>query len=187
VPHDDDITEMLLAATSGSSDASNRLYPLIYDDLRRMARRQLSRERPDHTLRPTELVHETYLRLFDQTRCEWKDRSHFLGVACRAMRQILVEHARHRGRQKRGGGLRPVSLDRALEIGSEDFDTTLLALDLALDKLAKAHPEKAQIVEMHFFGGLTHQECADVLGVSARTVARYWEFAQAWLSRELTA
>lgn len=183
----DDVTKVLLLASAGSPGAAERLYALLYEELRAIAARHMSRERPDHTLQATELVHEAYVRLVDGTRCEWKDRTHFLAVASRAMRRILVDHARARSSGKRWGGLKKVPLDDAVAIGSDDASATVLALDMALEKLARSQPEKARVVEMHFFGGLTHEECAGVLGISPRTVARYWEYAQAWLYREMTA
>jgi RNA polymerase sigma factor (TIGR02999 family) len=159
----------------------------LYDELRRIAARHLGRERPNHTLQPTELVHEAYVRLVDSTRCEWKDRTHFLAVASRAMRRILVDHARSRSREKRWGGLQKVSLDEALLLAADDAHAIVLEMDIALDKLARERPEPARVVEMHFFGGLTHKECAEAMGISPRTVSRYWEFAQAWLYREIAA
>lgn len=182
-----DTTAVLLEVTSGSARATDRLLSIVYDDLREAATRLLRRERPDHTLRATELVHEAYLRLIDQTRCEWQNRAHFLGVASRAMRRILVDHARRRGSQKRGSGLVRVLFDEALIIGTEQADEMLLSLERALEKLAARYPEPARVVEMRFFGGLTNDECACVLGLSPRSASRHWEFAQAWLYREIGA
>lgn len=178
-------TGLLQEATRGSSDAAERLLPLVYEELRAMADRFLRRERPDHTLQATELVHEAYLRLIDQTRCRWQNEAHFLAVASQAMRRILVDHARRRKSDKRGGGQPKLSLDEAVTVGSDEMSVTLLALDLALGKLAVQHAEIARVVEMRFFGGLTNDECACVLGVSPRTVSRHWEFAQTWLYREM--
>jgi RNA polymerase sigma factor (TIGR02999 family) len=186
-PERHDVTEVLLRAADGSAEASDRLYSLLYEELRKMAGRHMRKERQDHTLQPTELVHEAYVRLIDQTRCQWRNRAHFLAVASRAMRRILVDHARGRARAKRGGGWDKRPLEEAMSITSAENPTTILALDKALDRFAQKQPEKARIVEMHFFGGLTHQECADVLGISARTVLRHWEYAQAWLYREMSA
>jgi RNA polymerase sigma factor (TIGR02999 family) len=176
-----------LEAAEGSAAASEQLYGLLYEELRRMAGRHLRRERKDHTLQPTELVNEAYLRLVDQTRCQWKNRTHFLAIASRAMRRILVDHARDRVCLKRGGGWKKVPLDEALGVGTADDPARILTLDIALGKLAAREPDKARVVEMHFFGGLTHEECAQVLGVSSRTVIRHWEYAQAWLYREMIA
>ena len=180
-----DVTSVLLETTGGSPQAAHRLFSLLYDDLRGRAAALLSRERPGHTLRSTDLVHEAYLRLADQTRCQWKDRAHFLAFASQAMRRILVDHARRRGSQKRGARCEKVVLDEALVIGTEETDESLRSLDEALTALAGQHPQAARVVEMRFFGGLTHDECACVLGFSPRTASRYWEFAQAWLYREM--
>lgn len=181
-----DITAVLQKATHGSPEAAERLLGLVYEELRGIAGRILRRERPDHTLQATELVHEAYLRLIDQTRCEWQNQAHFLAVASQAMRRILVDHARRRDSDKRGGGVGKLSLDNALTIGSEAMSSTLLALDLALVKLSSQYPEIGRVVEMRCFGGLTHEQCACVLGASPRTVSRHWEFAQAWLYREMS-
>jgi RNA polymerase sigma factor (TIGR02999 family) len=172
--------------TGGAPGASEELFALVYDELRRLAGSYLRRERPDHTLRPTELVHEAYLRLVDAKVCRVENRAQFLGIASRAMRQILVEHARRRGRRKRGGGWKRVTLDDAFHADSDVSATTLLALNMALEKFATNQPDQAHVVDLHFFGGLTHAECAEVMGVSERTVARYWAYAQAWLCREMS-
>jgi RNA polymerase sigma factor (TIGR02999 family) len=182
-----DVTEVLLRVAQGAQGASEELYTMLYDELRRMAQRQLRRERPNHTLQPTELVHEAYVRLIDMTRSPWKNRAHFFAIASRVMRRILVDHARSRGRQKRGGGWQRVPFEAALEVGTGDDPMPVLALDAALGRLAEKQPDKARVVEMHFFGGLTHEECAEVLGVSSRTVLRYWEYSKAWLYREMSA
>jgi RNA polymerase sigma factor (TIGR02999 family) len=180
-----DPTRLLHETTSGSPEASDRLLELLYEELHTRAERFLRRERPDHTLQATELVHEAYLKLVDQTRCEWQNRAHFLAIASVAMRRILVDHARRRGGAKRAGGAVKLPLEEALTVGKEDSDTTMLALNMALDKLNRRHPGIARVVEMRYFGGLTHDESACVLGVSPRTISRRWEFAQAWLYREM--
>jgi RNA polymerase sigma factor (TIGR02999 family) len=180
-----DATALLLETTQGSPQAVEDLLSLVYDDLRDAAARLLRGERPDHTLQATELVHEAYVRLADQSRCEWKNRAHFFAVASRAMRRILVDHARRRGSQKRGSGQAKVDLDEALTIGSEGTDELVLNLEEALSKLAVQYPDAAKVVEMRFFGGLTHEECACVMGFSPRTASRHWSFAQAWLYREI--
>jgi RNA polymerase sigma factor (TIGR02999 family) len=180
-----DTTSLLLEASGGSAQATDRLLVVVYDDLREAAARLLRGERSDHTLRATELVHEAYLRLVDQTRCEWQNRAHFFGVASRAMRNILIDHARRRTSQKRGGGHVRISFDEALVIGTETADAMLLLLERGLKKLARQYPEAARIVEMRFFGGLTNEECACVMGFSPRSASRQWEFAQAWLYREI--
>lgn len=182
-----DVTEILQLAAGGSPDAAEQLYSLLYEELRKMAGRHLQKERPDHTLQATELVHEAYVRLIDQTRCRWQSRAHFLAIASRAMRRILVDHARGRARAKRGGGWEKVPFEQALTLGNPEAETIVLDLDSALSKLADHEPDKARVVEMHFFGGLTHEECAEIMGTSVRTIARYWEYAQAWLHREMTA
>ena len=183
----DDVTEILQLAAGGSPIAAEQLYSLLYEELRRLAARHLRKERPDHTLQATELVHEAYVRLIDQTRAQWQSRAHFLAIASRAMRRILVDHARGRARAKRGGGWEKVPFEQALTLGNPETETIVLELDLALSKLADHEPDKARVVEMHFFGGLTHEECAEIMGISVRTIARHWDYAQAWLHREMTA
>ncbi|MHC5114895.1 MAG: ECF-type sigma factor [Planctomycetota bacterium] len=180
----DDITRILERASSGERGAVDELLPHVYDELRRLAESHLQRERPDHTLQATALVHEAYLKLVDQTRAEWRGRAHFFAVAAQAVRRILVDHARGKGRQKRGGGRRALTLDDALVFG-EDDSTDLLDLDDALGRLAGEHPDKVRVVELRFFGGLTSDEAAEVLGVTTRTVERQWQFARAWLYREI--
>jgi len=180
-----DPTTLLIETTQGSAHAVDDLLALVYDDLREAAARLLRNERPDHTLQATELVHEAYLRLVDQTRCEWQDRAHFFAVASRAMRRILVDHARRRGSRKRGSGQAKVDLEEALVVGSERSDELVLELEDALSKLSVHYPDAARVVEMRFFGGLTHDECACVMGFSRRTATRHWSFAQTWLYREI--
>jgi RNA polymerase sigma factor (TIGR02999 family) len=180
-----DVTSVLREATDGSTPAAHQLFAVLYDELRERAAVLMSRERPGHTLRATDLVHEAYLRLADQTRCRWQDRAHFLAIASQAMRRVLVDHARRRGTEKRGAGQVMLSLEEALVVGTDDADRVLRSLDDALEALAKQHPTAARVVEMRFFGGLTHEECACVMGFSPRTASRHWEFAQAWLYREL--
>ncbi|MFN8176443.1 MAG: ECF-type sigma factor [bacterium] len=186
MPERGDLTDVLLRAAAGSSADADRLFPLVYEELRAIAGSLLRRERPDHTLQATELVHEAYRRLVDSSRCEWNGRAHFFAVAGRAMRRVLVDHARRRGAGKRGGRWQKVPLERALEVGAEDADEITLALGEALERLEAVQPEKARVVEMRFYAGLNEEECAAVLGVSRRTVARHWEYARAWLYRELT-
>lgn len=155
----------------------------VYDELRRLAANYLGRERVDHTLQPTALVHEAYLRLVSQTSVEWRNRDHFVGLAARMMRRVLIDHARGHRRDKRGGGLKLalVDTDGVAEAEGED----LVALDEALNRLARKHPQKSRVVELRFFGGLSIQETARVLQVSDSTVERDWKFARAWLAREL--
>jgi RNA polymerase sigma factor (TIGR02999 family) len=180
-----DVTQILLRASAEAPASCDLLYSLVYQELRDIAGRRLWRERPDHTLQATALVNEAYLRMVDQTRCEWRNRVQFLAVAGQAMRRILVDHARSRLRQKRGGGAEKLPLEAALTLGEEGTDATVLALEAALQRFERIHPDKARVVELRFFAGLTQDECAVELGVSSRTVARYWDYAQAWLYREM--
>ncbi len=181
-----DVTLLLQAATAGEPGAVRDLFAAVYDDLRRRARAHLARERPDHTLQPTALVHEAFMRLVDQDRAVWQNRAHFLAVAAQAMRRILVDHARARNSLKRPGGKVHLDLDEALVLGDEAADPVVIALDDALRRLEKEEPQIAQVVELRFFGGLTQDECAQLLGISRRTVCRHWDYAQAWLYRELS-
>jgi RNA polymerase sigma factor (TIGR02999 family) len=181
-----DVTSLLAAASDGDPAALDRALPLIYDDLRRQAERLLRRERADHTLQPTALVHEAYLRLVDQTRVDWQSRGHFLAVAAIAMRRILVNHAKAKGRLKRGGGGRRVDLDQLVAItGATDPD--LVALDEALTRLADIDARKVRVVEMRFFAGLSIEETAEALAIAPATVKRDWTMAKAWLLREMTS
>ena len=184
-PTDLDVSVLLRAWSDGDAKALDQLTPIVYDELRRLARRYLRSERRDHSLQTTALVNEAYLRLVDHTRMEWQDRAHFFAVSAQVMRRILVDHARRRN-AKRGRGLRRVSLEEATMIGSER-PTDLAALDDALTSLAERDPRKAQVVEMRFFGGLSVEESAEVLGVSPVTVMREWRTAKAWLYRELAS
>jgi RNA polymerase sigma factor (TIGR02999 family) len=182
----DTVARLLAAAKAGDARAAEALADLVYAELRRLARQQLRRERPGQTLQPTALANEAWMRLMGARVFEAHDRSHFLGVAARAMRQILVEKARARRAAKRGGAPERVTLDEAL-LGGAERPIDLLALDEALGRLAAAHPEHARLVELRFFAGLTVEEAADVLGSSPATVKRHWTFAKAWLVRELEA
>lgn len=179
-----DITGLLIAWRQGDGGALERLFPLIYDELRRIAHRQLSRERAGHTLSTTALVNEAYLKLVDETRVAWVDRTHFLAVAARVMRHILVDYARRHRAAKRGGGGQRVDLDDAMIAATERAET-LLALDEALTRLAKLDERMSRVVECRFFGGLTDEETGDALGVDARTVRRDWVKAKGWLYQEL--
>jgi len=180
----DDVTQILIEASEGRSGAVDRLLPAVYDELRSIASRYLSRERKDHTLQATALVHEAYLNLVDQTRVEWKNRAHFFGVAATAMRRILINHALRKKTAKRGGDRRRVEWDEALAL-FEERALDLLALDEALDRLAEIDPRGARMVELRFFAGLDVKEVAEVLGVSTRTVEREWRMARAWLRNEI--
>jgi RNA polymerase sigma factor (TIGR02999 family) len=160
--------------------------PLVYEELRRLARAYLRRERGDHTLQPTALVNEAYLKLVDQASVSWQNRHHFYGIAARMMRRVLVDHARERAAEKRGGARRRVSLEEA-DVTTFERAAELVALDEALQKLSAVFPRKAQVVEMRFFGGFGVDEAAEILGVSDKTVMREWESAKLWLYRELDA
>jgi RNA polymerase sigma-70 factor (ECF subfamily) len=178
------VTALLKRASDGDDSAINRLVPLVYDELRALAESYLMRERANHTLQATALVHEAYLRLVDQRDIRWKNRAHFFAVAAQAIRRILVDHARGHRRAKRGGDRQRVRLDE--DVASlEERDLDLLALDEALERLARLHERQARIVELHFFGGLSFKDVAAFLGVSARTVDGDWSMARAWLRREL--
>jgi RNA polymerase sigma factor (TIGR02999 family) len=178
------VTQLLRAWTGGSDQALEALLPLVEGELRRLARGYLARERKDHTLQTTALVNEAFVRLVDARSIPWQGRAHFLGIAARLMRRVLVDHARTRGYRKRGGDLQRVSLDEAMVV-SRDLDVNLLALDRALDRLAEADPRKVRVIEMRFFGGLTVDETAEALQVSADTVKRDWRLAKLWLLRDL--
>ena len=180
----DDITGLLMAWGSGDKAALDRLMPLLYQELRRLARRQMRRERQGDTLQTTALVNEAYLRLVDYERVQARDRNHFLAIAAQAMRRILVERARNRRSDKRGSNPQRISLDEVTEV-AEARAADLLALDEALQALSTIDPRKAQLVELRYFGGLTIEETANVLGVSTPTVERDWHTARIWLHREI--
>lgn len=179
-----DVTQLLAAWSDGDQKARERLIPLVYGELRRLAHRYLRRERPDHTLQPTALVHETYFKLVNQTEVRWQNRAHFIGLAAQLMRRILVEHARRLHADKRAGASQKVTLDEYLGL-SAGQDINLMALDDAVTALADLDPQQSRIVELRFFGGLTVDETAEVLGVSPRTVDREWRMAKAWFQSEL--
>ena len=179
-----DATGLLRAWNDGDESALNQLMPLIERELHRLARAYMQRERQGHTLQATALVNEVFLRLADGSTPEWRDRAHFVGVAARLMRRVLVDHARSRGYQKRGGGAQPVPLDEAMAVTSE-MTIEVLAVDRALDAFAQIDARKSQVVELRFFGGLSVEETAEVLGISVETVKRDWRFAKLWLAREL--
>jgi RNA polymerase sigma factor (TIGR02999 family) len=178
-----DVSVLLRAWNGGDQSALDKLTPIVYGELHRLARRYMRRERPGHSLQATALVNEAYMRLVGYTRMRWQDRAHFFAVAAQLMRRILVEHSR-RHNLKRGGDVPHVSLDEAVLVGADD-DVDLVALDDAMTVLARLDPRKAQVVEMRFFGGLRVDETAAVLGVSPVTVKRDWRAAKAWLYREL--
>lgn len=180
----DQATRLLIDWSRGDREAAERLMPLVYDELRMLARGYLQRERSDHTLQATGLVHEAYLRLVDQDTTDWKNRAHFFWIAAQAMRRILVEHARRHRAEKRGGAMERVKFDEAL-IPATGRSVDLLALDDALKELAQLRPQQSQIVELRFFGGMTIEEAAEVLDVSPRTVKREWRMARAWLRKTM--
>jgi RNA polymerase sigma factor (TIGR02999 family) len=179
-----EVTQLLIDWSNGDQNAFERLLPLVYGELRRLAGRHLARERRDHTLQSTAVVHEAYLRLIDQNRVQWKNRAQFFGVASQMIRRILVDHARSHQAAKRGAGAVKLSLDEAIAVpGGKDLD--LVALDDALKSLTEMDEQQARIVELRFFGGLSIEETAEVLAVSPATVKRDWAMAKAWLYREL--
>jgi RNA polymerase sigma factor (TIGR02999 family) len=180
---DRDITRLLIQWKDGSADALDQLLPLVYDELRALARSYLRRERREHTLQATALVHELFLRFAHEGRTDWQDRSHFFGIAARAMRQILVAHARQHSAQKRGGGVNHVALSDVPDPADPSVD--LLALDTALASLADLDEMQARIVELRYFGGYTIDETAEILESSPATISREWQTARAWLYREL--
>ena len=181
----EDVTALLARWSRGDSDALDALMPIIYTECRRIAARQLALERRDHSLDPTALVHELYLRLVDQQRASWENRAQFFGVAARLMRRVLVDHARARHAEKRGGDAVFVSLDAAADTPDDSHVADVLAIDEALERLAAHDPEQVQIVELRYFAGLTVEETARVVRRSPRTVKREWRLAKAWLYQEL--
>jgi RNA polymerase sigma factor (TIGR02999 family) len=186
VPTPPDVTGLLDEWSRGDRGALDRLLPLVYAELRRVATRQLRRERPGHSLQPTALVHEAYLRLVGQQKVDWRNRAHFFGVAAQVMRRVLVDHARRHLAAKRGDGVQPVSIEQAMDT-CRAYEIPILDLDDALGRLEKLDPGLSQIVELRAFGGLTIEEAAHVLNVSPSTAKREWRTAKAWLTRELRA
>ena len=180
------VTELLANARSGDASALANVFPLIYDELQRLAQMQLQREPDGHTLSPTALVHEAYMRLIDYNRMEWTGRAHFLAVAATAMRRILVDHARSHRSIKRGGELRRVPIE-SVDMATDDRAELLIAVDDALGKLREVDARQAQVVECRFFGGMTEEETAEALGIGLRTAKRDWAKAKVWLHREIAA
>ena len=180
----EEVTILLGQLAEGNDAAASKLIPIVYDELRRLAGGYMRRERIDHTLQPTALVHEAYLKLIEQRAVDWQGRAHFFGIAAQVMRRILIDHARGHIRDKRGGGAIPVPLDDAL-LFSPERSSELIKLDESLERLAKLDPRQSRIVELRFFGGLTVEETADMLGISAKTVKRDWSMARAWLHGEM--
>jgi RNA polymerase sigma-70 factor (ECF subfamily) len=181
-----DVTQLLLKWSNGSQEAFGDLLPLVYKELQKIAHRYLSRERSSNTLQTTALVHEAYLKLIDQNRVQWQNRAHFFGIAAQAMRRILVDNARQRLADKRGAGAEKVALDEGLVDISDERAGSLIDLDEALQKLAEIDAQKSQLVELRYFGGLSIEETAEVLGVSIATVNRQWRTAKAWLYKEIS-
>lgn len=183
-PPEETITQILCDLREGKRVSTNEFFHLVYAELRQLAAQQMARERPDHTLVPTALVHEAFMRLFGEKLPSWENRAHFFGAAAQAMRRVLVDHARKHQAQKRGGGRKRVTLDE--NVSTSDVATDeVLEVDAALKKLSELDPRKGKLVELRFFGGLSVEQTAHVLGVSQRTVKRDWSYAQAWLYREV--
>jgi len=185
-PSSQEVTQMLIRWSDGDRAALDELTPIVYDELRRLARHYMSRERPGHTLQTTALVNEAYLRLVEGRSVRWQNRAHFFAVSAQVMRHILIDHARSYGREKRGGALRKFTLDEAA-VMSEERAAELLALDDALSELALVDERKSRIVELRYFGGLNHEETAEVLKTSPATVRREWSAAKAWLYKAVTS
>jgi RNA polymerase sigma factor (TIGR02999 family) len=180
-----EVTQLLLDWSRGDQAALDKLMPLVYGELRRMANRYMRREHVGHTLQTTALINEAYLRLIEQQRVQWHNRAHFFAISAKLMRRILVDHARSHTRAKRGGGVLKVSLNEAV-VPSKERAAELVALDDALMRLATIDPRKSQVVELRFFGGLSVEETAEVLKVTPMTVTRDWKTAKAWLHREMS-
>jgi RNA polymerase sigma factor (TIGR02999 family) len=180
------VTQLLTAWSDGDQTAREQLMPLVYEELHRLAHRYMKRESPGHTLQTSALVNEAFVRLVDQKNVRWQNRAHFFGIAAQLMRRILVDHARGRQTAKRGGGLNPVSFDDGLYV-SDERSAEVVAVHEALEQLSKFDSRKGQIVELRFFGGMSIDETAEVLGVSPGTVMRDWTLAKAWLHREMSA
>src|SRR5262249_47606958 len=185
IPASQDVTQLLVDWSNGDRAALEKLLPLVNAELRQLARRYMRREPPGHTLQTSALVNEAYLRLIDQKNVQWQNRAHFFAIAAQLMRRILIDHARRRQYAKRGGGALKVSLDEAAAV-TEARAAELLAVDEALQKLTAMDARKGRIVELRFFGGLTEEETAEVMGISTPTVQREWRAAKAWLRRMLT-
>ena len=184
-PISSEITQMLIELTDGNSEVVNQILPHIYDELRKLAGSYLRRERSDHTLQPTALVHEAYMKLIDQKQVKWQNRAPFFGIAAQVMRRILMDHARKHKAEKRGGEADKLPLEEEILLVSQESSSQLIALDDALKALAELDPQKAKIVELRYFGGLSIEETAEVTGVSVPTVNRQWKTAKAWLYGQL--
>ncbi|MBA2526309.1 MAG: sigma-70 family RNA polymerase sigma factor [Pyrinomonadaceae bacterium] len=184
IPSRKDVTDLLIDWSKGDQEALNKLMPLVYDELHRLASRYLRHERPGHTLQTTALVHEAYLKLVDQKKTDWQNRVQFFAAAAQVMRHILVDYARSHRALKRGGDYCRLSLDEAV-MSSEEKDPDLLSLNEALNGLAAIDPQQSRVVELRVFGGLTVEDTAEALGISPRTVKREWSMAKAWLHRQI--
>lgn len=180
-----EITQLLVEWSDGNQSALDELYPLVYDELHRLARRYMSRERQDHTLQTTALINEAYVRLVDQRNVHWANRSHFFAISAQIMRRILIDHARRHAYAKRGGGAQQVSLDEAAAV-TRSAGAEIIRLDEALKSLAQMDPRRSQVVELRYFGGLNNEEIAGVLNISENTVTRDWNMARAWLLQQLS-
>jgi len=185
MPEPGEVTQLLIDWNNGNQAALDKLMPLVYEELHRLAHQYMSREGPGHTLQTTELLNEAYLRLVDQKQAAWQNRAQFIGIAAQLMRRVLIDHARSRASEKRGGAARPVPLDQAAVLSPAQAEE-VLAVDEALQRLSDVDPRKGRIVELRYFGGLTVAETAEVLKISPITVMRDWSFAKAWLHRELS-
>ncbi len=185
-PGCEDVTVLLAELSEGNEQAASRLIPLVYNELRRLAGGYMRRERTDHTLQATALVHEAYLKLVEQRNVNWQGRTHFFAIAAQVMRRFLIDHARGHLREKRGAGERPIPLDEALVFAPEQ-SLELVKLDESLERLAQLDARQSKIVELRFFGGLTVEQTAEVLGISPKTVKRDWSVAKAWLHGDLKA
>ena len=184
-PETVDITQMLKAWSEGDRSAADQFMPLIYDQLRRQAHRYLNRERANHTLQTTALVHEAYLRLIEQRDVSWQNRAHFFGLAAQMMRRILVNYAVSRQREKRGGPAETIQLDDTIQVGATEKSVDLIGLDEALNRLEKLDARQARVIELRYFGGMSIEETAEVMAISPATVKREWNMARAWLRSEL--
>ena len=184
-PRQHEITALLAEWREGNQSALDELYPLVYNELHRLARRYMSRERKGHTLQTTALINEAYVRLVDQKNVQWANRSHFFAISAQIMRRILIDHARRHAYAKRGGGAQQVSLEEAATV-TPDLGRELIQLDEALKSLAEMDPRRSQVVELRYFGGLNNEEIAGVLHISENTVTRDWNMARAWLYQQLT-
>jgi RNA polymerase sigma-70 factor (ECF subfamily) len=183
-PAPEDVTVLLAQLVQGKDEAASKLIPMVYDELRRLAGGYMRRERSDHTLQATALVHEAYLKLVQQRSVDWQSRAHFFGIAAQMMRRILIDHARGHLRDKRGAGQQVVPLDEAV-VFSPEQSAEMLKVDESLQRLSKLDPRQAKVVELRFFGGLTVEETADVLKISPKTVKREWSVAKAWLHGDM--